>query len=42
MERLMDGKEFTLDVKCSVLKVVGFYGPVIFVSNEHSYGDERF
>ena len=42
MKRLMEGKEFTLDVKCSIPKLVSFNGPIIFVSNEHLYGDERF
>jgi len=39
---LMEGKEFTIDVKCSVPKVVSFNGSIIFVSNEHPFGDERF
>jgi len=42
MKRLMEGKEFTVAVKCSVLKVVSFNGPIIFVSNEHSLSDKRF
>lgn len=42
MKRLMEDNEFTPDVKCSIPKVVSFNGPIIFVSSEHPYGDERF
>lgn len=37
MKRSVEGKEFTLDVKCGFLKVVSFNGPINFV-----YDDERF
>jgi hypothetical protein len=38
----MESKKFSVDVKCEDPVVVNFDGPVIFVSNEHPYGDERF
>jgi hypothetical protein len=41
MKRLMEDKEFTLDMKCGVPKVVSLNGPIIFVPNEHPYGGER-
>ena len=30
------------DVKCEDLVMVQFDGPIMFVSNEHPYGDESF
>jgi hypothetical protein len=38
----MDGKRFSVDVKCEDLVMVQFDGPTLFVSNEHPFGDESF
>jgi hypothetical protein len=40
MRRLMEGKNFNVDVKCEDPVVVKFDGSVIFVSNEHPYFDD--
>lgn len=42
LKRLMEGKRFSVDVKCDNSVTVSFDGPIIFVSNEHPYGDESF
>ena len=42
LKRLMEGKRFSADVKCEDPVMVQFYGPIIFVSNEHPCGGESF
>ena len=42
LKRLMEGKRFSADVKCEDPVIVQFGGPIMFVSNEHTYGDESF
>ena len=42
LKRLMEGKRFSVDVKCEDPVMVHFDGPIIFVSNERPYSDESF
>jgi hypothetical protein len=42
LKRLMEGKKFSADIKSEDPVMVQFDGPIIFVGNEHSYGNKLF
>lgn len=42
LKRLMEGKKFSVDVKCKDPVLVSFDGSIIFVSNKHPQSDKSF
>jgi hypothetical protein len=42
LKRLTEGKEFSVGVKYEESRKVKFDSPIIFVSNEHPYGNGSF
>jgi hypothetical protein len=42
LKRLIEGKKFCADAKCEDQVMVKFDGHIVFVGNEHTYGDKSF